>query len=546
MQPNHSMDNAAWDHLIAEVAHLFDDLTLKRGFQYYKQKRVQAFRMITGQRIMSLVEGREDYAVTLELDHLQQSHCDCPVSGPCKHMVAVLMRYAELQGRPVHSIANAKGLIDTPRIRKAEPSVPGVPQGQNEQLKKLAALVPEGTLQQWREYITLVLTPLAHTVRNPQYADRALAAIAGAQPKLPPAAAMLFKLQAHLAVLESLVKPGQALTAGLSSLGYSVGYYTSIAISELQNRITDMMKQPLPLAAAPEEWPRVYDTIAYLRKEMLTETRDRSRDQPYFSSCYALLWNHWITPNLSGPELYTEELKQLQLTSGSLNKASSPQPLLLAEARMYYLLKDDAAARERLRLAGERPGLHPEELLGFILPLAETRQWTRLTEWLAEIGPLLGGRLYNLHEYAGYWDDAVRHLPEAETLMWDTLSGMLPLSREIYDEQLLAYGKWQEWMDVQLSTGKEPGDFRVSDLQPVEKHAPELLLPFYHQAVERFVLEKNRPSYKAAVKLLKRLSKLYKKLKREERWEAFLEAFTSRNSRLRALQEELRKGKLIP
>ncbi|MNH35848.1 hypothetical protein D3C79_965770 [compost metagenome] len=72
------------------------------------------------------------------------------------------------------------------------------------------------------------------------------------------------------------------------------------------------------------------------------------------------------------------------------------------------------------------------------------------------------------------------------------------------------------------------------------------MLPFYHQAVERFVLEKNRHSYKAAVKLMKRLAKLYKKLKREERWEEFLEVFTSRNSRLRALQEELRKGKLIP
>ncbi|MNT90218.1 hypothetical protein D3C72_2310820 [compost metagenome] len=60
------------------------------------------------------------------------------------------------------------------------------------------------------------------------------------------------------------------------------------------------------------------------------------------------------------------------------------------------------------------------------------------------------------------------------------------------------------------------------------------------------MLEKNRHSYKAAVKLMKRLAKLYKKLKREERWEEFLEVFTSRNSRLRALQEELRKGKLIP
>jgi hypothetical protein len=34
-------------------------------------------------------------------------------------------------------------------------------------------------------------------------------------------------------------------------------------------------------------------------------------------------------------------------------------------------------------------------------------------------------------------------------------------------------------------------------------------------------------------------------MKNEERWETFIDAFSSRHSRLRALQEELRKGKLI-
>lgn len=545
MQPNYAMDDAEWDKLISDVARIFDDLTLKRGFQYYKQKRVHAFQMRTDRKIMSIVEGREDYMVAAQLEHLLESHCDCPVSGPCKHIAAVLMYYAELQGKPVHSIANAKALVNIPKI----PSAPaqGVPGRRGEQLKKLEALIPEATVQQWREYMAILIEPLVHTVRNPQYADRALAAISGVRPKLSPAAGQLFKLHTRLCVLESLVKPGgQPLAANLSSLGYSVGYYTSIAISELQKHITDMMKKSLPLAEAPEEWPRVYDTIAYLRGEMLTEARDRSRDQPYFSYCYNLLWTHWITPNLSGPELYAEELEHLRTAGQALGAAASRHARLLAESRMYYSLHDDAAAMEQLRAAAERPGLHPEELISFLPPLAEARQWTRLTAWLAEIGPLLSSRLYNLQEYAGYWDEAVRHLPEAEPRMWDTLAGMLPLSREIYEEQLLTYGKWQEWMDMQLSAGRQPADFRVSDLQPVEKNAPELLLPFYHQAVERFVLDKNRHSYKAAVKLLKRLSKLYKKLKREARWEEFLQAFTDRHSWLRALQEELRKGKLIP
>jgi hypothetical protein len=183
MQPNYVMDDAGWDKLISDVSRLFDDLTLKRGFQYYKQKRVHAFRMITEWKIMSIVEGREDYVVSVELEQLLQSHCDCPVSGPCKHMAAVLMNYAETLGRSVHSIANAKAVVE--KLAAAPNSPAGrVPGQRGEQLEKLAALIPGSTVQQWREYMALVLAPLVHTVRNPQYADRALAAIAEVQPKL--------------------------------------------------------------------------------------------------------------------------------------------------------------------------------------------------------------------------------------------------------------------------------------------------------------------------------------------------------------------------
>jgi hypothetical protein len=544
MQPNYALDDAEWDKLISDTAYYFDDLTLKRGFQYYKQNRVQTFSISEPRKMRAMVEGRENYGVYINLDHFSGSYCDCPVDGPCKHMAAVLMYYTDAQNRSVASLANAKAVMNRP---KATPpgAVPAGTGGRSALLKKLGGLIPEGTVAQWREYLQLLTAPLSHTVRNPQYADRALAAIAEAKPQLSPAAGMLFKLHAHLFILESLLKPLQPAAAA-PALGYSLGYYTAVAVSELQSAVTGLMKHPLPLAAEPGEWPRVMDTLTYLRQEMLTESRDRSRDQPYFSVCYDLLFRQWIAPNTDGAALYSEELDALRQAGLDSGVPHSAQSLLLAESRMYFLMSDDRAAWELLRRASERPGIHPDELMSFLIPLAEAGHWSRLAAWLAEIGPLLNSRLYNLSDYAGYWKEAVLRVPETETLMWDTLSGMLPISREIYEDLLLDYGRWQDWMDCQLSSGKAPSDFRVSDLQPLEKNAPELLLPFYHQAVERFVVEKNRHSYKAAVKLLKRLAKLYKKLKREERWEEFLEAFTSRNSRLRALQEELRKGKLIP
>ncbi|MEC0213863.1 hypothetical protein P4H70_33625, partial [Paenibacillus ehimensis] len=99
---------------------------------------------------------------------------------------------------------------------------------------------------------------------------------------------------------------------------------------------------------------------------------------------------------------------------------------------------------------------------------------------------------------------------------------------------------------LQLSNRVSPLDLYSLDLQTVEKHDPSLMLPLFHQAVERCIAEKNRTAYKNAVRLLKKLHTLYKKLNRSNDWDDFIYRLAMKYSRLRALQEELRKGKWIP
>ena len=50
--------------------------------------------------------------------------------------------------------------------------------------------------------------------------------------------------------------------------------------------------------------------------------------------------------------------------------------------------------------------------------------------------------------------------------------------------------------------------------------------------------------YRAAVRHLKRLEKLYLAAGRQERWREFIRQFRTRHARLRALQEELRFANL--
>lgn len=546
MKPTYIIEDTEWNTLIQDVAHHFDDLTLKRGFQYYKQGRVLHFTMEAFPIMRAGVGGREDYDVTINLESITLSNCDCPVQGTCKHMAAVLLHFAEWQNRSVPLLVNAKASATSPLIRRSPASAESLgrnnlnqPKLQTE-LKAEAARIPSMSIMEWHTWFERCVAPLSQQTRNPQYVEGSLELIYAMKPELPPAAEQLFRLNAQLFLLEMLTKPARSQT---HSFGTYMGYYTHLAVTELQHAIELSFQSELPLKATPEEWPRVMDTLTYLRKEMLTETRDPS----YFSPCYHLLWNEWITPNATGTAIYSEELEQLQGLEAKLGASLTRQPWLLAQSWMHFRLAQDKESWSLLNTAAERPNFSPEVIMLFLAPLLEAEEWPRLLTWLVEMSDRISrSRISRLEEYAEYWRKVVEALPEAEPQMWNTLTEMLPSSRYIYDDLLLSFGKYQEWMDYQLAAGREPASFRVSHLQPLEKNAPQTLLPFYHQAVERYIAEKNRSSYKAAVKLMKRLQKLYKKMKQDERWESFLSTFTTRHSRLRALQEELRKGKLIP
>ena len=82
-------------------------------------------------------------------------------------------------------------------------------------------------------------------------------------------------------------------------------------------------------------------------------------------------------------------------------------------------------------------------------------------------------------------------------------------------------------------------------LKDIAAAAPEALIPSYHREISGLVEQKNRSSYKEAVKQLKKLRTLYKKAKKQDVWNRFMEQFSARYKRLRAFQEELKKGKLI-
>ncbi|MEK5141498.1 SWIM zinc finger family protein [Paenibacillus sp. FSL M7-0134] len=553
MKPTYLMDDIQWQQLIQNVADHFNDVTIKRGFQYFKQGKVKEFAMPDADHIAAVVDGSELYEVDLHLSAFAASRCTCPVHTNCKHMIAVLLNYANEQERSVHALVNAHSAGFTRLAAKADTGTvppsrsnlsPDHKETTRNALSKTASQIPDMPISEWHDLFDQCIALNHVNTQNSQYVQSALASIYAVKPPLSPGMQQLYGLHAHLRVLEKLVP--QSPMPGYPSHTY-MGYYTQIAADELKEAIERDFESPLELTDEPMQEARMAETLAYLRRKMLTE----SRNGTYFSDAYYQFWLHWVHRvhhERQDSSIYTEELQHLQAAEEELGTTLARLPWMLARSWMHIFQSHD---NEAWVLLQEAEGAFPlkvssSQLLLFLQALRKAEDWARLKDGLRHIGPLLHShRDDHLQDYIHDWDLVLQHLPEAEQDMWDTLVGMLPFAGGMYEEALLAHEKWRSWIDYQLSIRSEPLSFRVSVLQPIEKNAPELLLPFYHQAVERYVLEKNRASYKAAVKLLKRLFKLYKKMKQESRWELFFTTFTSRHSRLRALQEELRKGKLL-
>lgn len=663
MDANTTFTDEQWNRLVQGVAEAFDDLTLKRGFQYERMGSVQQLTVSEERRLEAEVkEGDRVCRVDVALDFAGGGSCDCKDRKPCRHQAAALMKLARLRGRPVSALANASasaakakreadarvdggeaslsantdpagssgrtgragtaaiespgsmaeagrgnaaadgrqartaesrgGSSDAERADQAAAARPdflsdessvgsaGAPAGGAPGKKpgvEEAALLSASGISTWNRRFEEAASSLNGRTRNPKFAELTLQLAFADMPPFKPGIEALYRLNAHLFVLRTLSAP---TGAGLSSSGY----FAHLAVSDTASGMTGLLAAPLQDRDDPQVRERLGETLHAVRRQMLTE----GRESDLFSTGYYGLLNGWAAPEAGSghaeaavemPDLfaldhavpaedpavpadsvdpeqlrklaeerrdvYESELQYLMDEERELGRALNRQAWLGANAWSRFCLGQDDQARALLGEAADKPYFSPKKLPDFLSPLARAGEWDRLADWLEIFGPLLERARANLTDYGQLWDRAIAHRPDAEDRMWTALQDMLPHASSLYEAKLLERSNWDGWMDYQLSTGAEPSSFKVADFAPIEKNAPHLLLPFYHQAAERLVEQRSRDGYKGAVRLLKRLEKLYRKMKREDRWEAFMESFNARYGRLRALQEELKKGKLM-
>ncbi|MCY9669652.1 hypothetical protein M5X11_32840 [Paenibacillus alginolyticus] len=514
------INDEEWLELLEYVAETYNDVTLSRGFTYFKQQRVTSLNVSETLFVRAGVQEEEsgENRVILNLDKPHASQCSCPVPAACKHIAAVWMELGDRLGYPAIQIMNAKL-----HLKRATSTT---------SLESTLLQLPKMDVSGWQKFLNHYTSLIKSTYDLGNYVDmlrKQLQNITKITIPFSDKDQIFFDMHQELFILRKLKE--QNVQGGVSS-------YTSFTLYRVYDEIHTWLKQKSPLLNFSVAGVRLEQTLSYIRQQMAEESGHYYQDY----GVYTALWKHWVAPDPEASHYVTKEIEALETMT-----MDSPSPSLSAVKAFLYLQqsrsKDAWEALEENGIFKEAPA---KLFIPFFDYLYDTQNWEELVNWLRRSASFFNRkRTKELDVYADLWTKAIVQLPQAEEHMWTVLEELLPYSFRIIEEMLYEQRKWKPWLEMQIIQGHDPLYHRVNVLQPIEKETPKLLLPYYHQAIDHYVSLKNRHDYKLAVRLLKRLDKVYKKMKQTERWEHFFSGFVERHSRLRALQEELRKGKLL-
>jgi hypothetical protein len=298
---------------------------------------------------------------------------------------------------------------------------------------------------------------------------------------------------------------------------------------EMVEKAVNNLPHPLPFSFDP----------------FLSELRTWARDFiawdddlfPFYFDVYRFLWTDVFTK----ATWRQEELETLQ---------DLWMPNILANIHHSLLLKNDDLAEKFFSLAAPDVLYYVSWWIEWLASLNDSKRMSRLLTWIEhslesflqtlETNYLRTRYIQSLLQQFIRYGIVNEHPKQMERLMRVTL----PYSYYYYSDLLYEQGAYQQWVELQLYMGHRADDLPTEEIRKIQKEAPELLLPLYHDTVHYHVNQRTRQHYKLAVKYIKKLHTIYKKLKRLDQWELFLTTLQEETKRLRAFQEELERGKL--
>lgn len=469
------------------------------------------------------------YSVHIPIRNVSNSYCDCFAPTQCEHMLAVLLSAASSFGK----------VGDVLKLFKNKTKPSQTPIRTARQLLQSSSFA-ERDYTSWysyfdSEYETFKKEQARLTYKQMYFLMSIFTDFyMKLERKAPRVVAIheLYKLHGALYSFQKLLAEVKEFeTKKIYSYHQPINVI-HLFVDKVESIVRDFKSEPAPAECEPilQETARLVHTMFF--------SADSYTQERFF--IYRHIWGELLTENL----LLEEEKKRIDTKMQPLSKA-------LASSHLLFLKRNDEGAMERLE---KQPAFVVSLYFDWLEELLSTMQWDRAKNWLSFTYKQVKKTIQDQADTI-FVEDIVRLF----VMMYETyatqmneqaglemiLQDLLPYSFANYEQYALAKKQYHTWTELHLLHGLEAIEVLKEPLKEIEKEAPEAALPLYHLATVQAIEERNRKSYRRAVRYLKKLRMLYKRLKRTDEWNAFIIQIANLHSRLRALQEELRKGKLI-
>ncbi|GEM_PF-349255 len=530
---------------------------IRRGWDYSSRGKVAAVRMV-GSKLAAVVSGSHDYMVMLGTRH-DDCSCDCPVSGWCKHMAAVFFKGLQENGgdaeRALERLTGG-GPVTISRIgSNAEPSSSVRPSGQT------SSPGEEASPEEWLEWMDRSYGETWHGCKHTLHPlQPVLSALKGSARDWPKPLQKLHWMASILFVLE------QAERALRLADAFS-RYYQEMSFTRMAEPWVDHFYalagelEPSLMKGRQLEW---LDFLTGLLRERGADTAGKlfRWDRLYYALAEKLHarddWMERETDQLRSilskarqaasdellPEPGANDVRRPQDERGGADGDSRIYFPIIALAHLEAFRGHDRQAVDLLLQGPSDPAA------GLALDTArkrlDSKDWGGLAIWMDYLSKTTDGKRGGSAIQPFLLLCRSADMEQSDNPIWmEYLVQKLPFSYMALSDQLLDKGSFEQWADLQLAMGLRPDELDPADVRSVAKLAPAMLIPLYHQSVESWIGIRNRQSYRMAVKQLKKLEKLYQAERNTEAWERYMARIALKYQRMRALQEELRKGSLL-
>lgn len=497
---------------------------MKKALILYRQDSVYRVKALDGQTASAYVQDVVPVKVTIDLSAVTKSSCSCPSKKICRHVLAVyLYLYAQYErlGTFTEYWKEQRQSLDRQLLVNQLRRKP------DEGVQTL-----EGWVRFFKSEFSLWEQQTPKGQQTMQYLYYGYYSALKKRTPTEPELKKIYQIHAALATwlaMHTLIEKGRI---DPEKDFYSLNPYVEQLMDTIYGSIDELKTYALSFALDPflEKTPGV------VRELLLKEDIFQYERLRVFGEIWSAL--------LARPKWLKEELDVLQQLNGS------PE-IQFGRLHLEFLLKNDDVMFEQADTFS--PDILPY-MFQWLGIMTAKKDWKRLKKWYEHLEPLVEGfckldKPYRdirdvLSEFFLFLGDYSKNAND-EHLYERYCKKCLPYTFTEYSHFLYSRKRFIEWMEIHSLVGFTIAEIGQNALKDIAAEAPEALLPSYHREISELIEQRNRSAYNEAVSYLKKLRTFYRKLKKQDVWKRYMEQLTARHKRLRAFQEELKKGKLI-